>query len=496
VRLLDRLVNRYRADGYWEGMASGAAVLLPMGVDNNRESTVLQIVSEARQAYTTNGIVFAVNLCRLMLLSEAKFVFRDDTDDSFSNLPPRAGILEVPWPNGTSGELWGRMIQDVDLAGNAYLWKAEPDLLVRLPPGEVTIVSELTRATNGNSYRKVIGYDWNPGANRSEEAQYFTVDEVAHWSPIPDPSANFRGMSWLTPVLREVRADSGLTYYKTQYIDHGQPLIALRYAQKLRPETVDSIMDRIQAKYGGAANAFKPLVLDQGVEPVVGGGLQELNVAAIQAIGEERICAASGVPPEVVGFREVSSEKYMPAMRRFADLTCRPLWRSGCAALAQLVSVPTGSRLWFDTTDIAALQAAETERAQVVQVSAAATLTFVQAGFERESVKKAVTAGDLSLLVPDPNAPTPGVNERQTITVPFPGGPPITGPGSGQSTGTSQESGSHVSTLGGTTGVPAGGGGTLTKPQTPMSKTAMPSSIPTTKVTAPNQSGTSTGNGK
>jgi hypothetical protein len=30
---------------------------------------------------------------------------------------------------------------------------------------------------------------------------------VAHWSPIPDPLANFRGMSWLTPVLREIDAD-------------------------------------------------------------------------------------------------------------------------------------------------------------------------------------------------------------------------------------------------------------------------------------------------
>jgi hypothetical protein len=340
----------------------------------------------------------------------------------------------------------------------------------------------MTTAAGGGTYKRVIGYDWDPNQlNRSGgvalEAHHFTTDEIAHWSPIPDPNASFRGMSWLTPILKEIRADNGLTFYKTMYLERGQPVVAVKYAQRFRPETVDLVVERIMARYGGSTNAFKPLILDQGADPIIGAGLKDLDLTAIAAGGEERICAAGGVPPEIVGLREAQGDKYAPAMRRFADLTCRPLWRSACAALEKFVSVPQGSRLWYDTTDIAALQAAETERAQVVQVSAAATLTFVQAGFERKSIIAAVTSGDLSLLKPDPNAPTPGVVERETVAV-GPMGEPVTGPESGTQSGISAASGKQ--------GVPPGGGALLTQPQTAATKAPMPGSIPTAK----------TGNGK
>jgi hypothetical protein len=106
-------------------------------------------------------------------------------------------------------------------------------------------------------------------------------------------------------------------------------------------------------------------------------------------------------------------------------------------------------QLWYDTTDIAALQAAETEQAQVTQVSAAAMLTFVQAGYTRDSAILAVTSGDLSLLVPEPNAPTPGAKETITASV----------------------------DSGGKLGQAPGVQPVLTKPQTPASKMPMPASL-------------------
>jgi hypothetical protein len=320
----------------------------------------------------------------------------------------------------------------------------------------------------------VVGYDWDPfptpAAGRSEGAQLFTVDEVAHWSPIPDPNANFRGMSWLSPIIRETTSDGALTNYKTRYLEHGTPVVAVKYPQKLQPATVDAVIERVGAKYGGASNAWKTLIFDQGADPILGKGLQDLDFRAIQAGGEQRICAAAGVPPLALGLTSgQGGETYQQAMRRLGDATLRPLWRSGCAALQKLVTVPAGSRLWFDTSDIAALQAAETERAQVSQVHAAAILTLIQAGFIRESVIAAINGNDLSLLKPDPNAPTPGVTERETINV-ADMGPPVTGPESGTSSNT-------VNVLG-VQGKPPGGGQVLTQPQTPASKKPMPSSIP------------------
>ena len=211
----------------------------------------------------------------------------------------------------------------------------------------------------------------------------------------------------MSPVLREVGADNSMTMYKTLYMDHGTPVAAVKYDRPLKQETIDILLDRIQAKFGGVANAGKTLIFDQGGDPIMGVGLDALDFRNVQAGGELRICAAAGVSPILIGLRSADTgETYQSAMRQLADMHMRPLWRSACASLQKLVpNIPAqGVQLWYDTTDIAALQAAETEKAQVTQVSAAAMLTFIQAGFTRESAVNAVTSGDMTLLKADPNA--------------------------------------------------------------------------------------------
>jgi phage portal protein BeeE len=447
LRLLDRVMNRYRS-GYWEGMASGASTLTTYTGDPKREPAMQNLVAAAMDAYQTNGVVFACTLVRMMMLSEATFKFRSLADKHLYGNQDLS-ILEHPWPGATAGELWARMEQSVSTAGNAFVAKVENDELLVLPPSEVVIVSESVTSSGGVTYKRPIGYDWDPtrapGSDLAKtEAQFFTTDEVAHWSPIPDPLARFRGMSWLSPVLREVASDSAMTAYKTLYMDHGSPVTAVKYDRALKPESVDYLMDRIAAKFGGVANAWRPLIFDQGAEPILSAGLDVLDFRNVQAGGELRICAAAGVSPILIGLAAADGGgTYEQAMRQLADMHMRPLWRSACAALEPLVpNIPVDAQLWFDTSDIAALQAAETEKAQVTQVSAAAILTFIQAGMTPESAILAATSGDLTLLVADPNAAAGAA------------GAPKTGQGAGVQP-------------------------VLTKPQTPASKMPMPSSLPT-----------------
>jgi phage portal protein BeeE len=423
-------------------MASGAAVLTTYtGADPKREPATVPLVAAATQAYVSNGVVFACALARMMMMAEASFKFRSLRDKHLYGNPDLS-LLENPWPGATEGELWARMEQSATLAGNAFVAKVETDELLMLPADETVIVSEVVTSTNGVRYKRPIGYDWDPtrqpGSDNKTEAQFFTVDEVAHWSPIPDPAARFRGMSWLTPVLRDITADNAMTGYKTMYMDHGSPVVAVKYDRPLRPESADYIVDRIKSKYGGVGKAWNPLIFDQGADPVLAAGLEQLDFRNVQSGGELRICGASGVSPILIGLPD--DKPYGEAMRQLADMHMRPLWRSACASLQKLVTVPSDAQLWFDTSDIAALQAAETEKAQVTQVSAAAMLTFIQAGMTPESVITAVTSGDLSLLVPDPNATVPVGSKMGQA----PGVQPV-----------------------------------LTKPQTPASKMPMPSSLST-----------------
>jgi HK97 family phage portal protein len=424
VRLIDRLSTRFAGRGI---DPSGASVLTTTYGTPNNEPILPQLMSATQAAYTGNAVVFGAILARLSLFSEAEFKFRRLADKKlFGN--PDLMKLESPWPNGTTGELLARMIQDADLAGNAYVWDAG-DQLVRLRPDWVTIVSELTDAPGGGTYRRVLGYLYEvpPTYGDRPDPVALPVEDVAHWSPNPDPMANFRGMSWLTPVLREVDADNAMTAYKSKYLQNAaSPNLLIKYQQELGESQVETVRTRWAARYGGVDNAFKTVVLDNGADvTVIGNTLEQMNFSTVQAAGENRIVIASGVPGIVIGSKEglmaATYSNYEQAMRRFADLTMRPLWRSVCACLAKLVVVPLGSRLWFDTADIAALRQGEKERAETTAVRAEALGALVRAGFEPLSAIGALDAGDMSLLThtglppvtvqpPDKPAPTSSLN--------------------------------------------------------------------------------------
>jgi phage portal protein BeeE len=373
-------------------------------------------------AYKTNSIVFGAILARMSLFSEATFAFQDLETKKLSGMFTRDGRtntslrkLENPWPNGQTGDLLARMLQDADLAGNAYVWDSGSQL-VRLRPDWITIISELGKDPLGREYRTVIGYFYDPPVSVVDiegRPHFFTVDEVAHWAPIPDPEAKFKGMSWLTPVAREIAADQGMTSYKIKYLDNAaSPNILVKYSQRLGDGTVNRIRDRMEARHSGVDNAFRTLVLDEGADvTIIGNSFEQMNFSTVQAAGENRILIASGVPGIVVGSKEglmaATYSNYEQAMRRFADITMRPLWRSACAALAKLVTVPSASRLWYNTTEIAALRQGEKEMADTMLVHAQAAAALKAAGWKPDSIVEALSSGDITLLVFDEEAAKP-----------------------------------------------------------------------------------------
>jgi hypothetical protein len=198
VRLLDRLSRRYSGDtGLWggKGDASGAAVLTTTYGMSGNEPILPQLMSTSAQAYGGNAVVFGAILARLMLFSEAEFKFRRLRDKSLYG-SPALQQLEQPWPNGTTGELLARMIQDVDLAGNAYVWNAG-EQLVRLRPDWVTIISELVTDAVGRPYRRVVGYYYEPPPTSDDgdaASSWWTRSRTGRRSPTRGPtSAGCRG---------------------------------------------------------------------------------------------------------------------------------------------------------------------------------------------------------------------------------------------------------------------------------------------------------------
>jgi hypothetical protein len=312
----------------------------------------------AQVAFGGNAVVFACESRRLATLSEARFKHRQLSD---KHIFGDSGLakLELPWPGGTTSDLIKRMELHAALAGNAYVRDCG-DQLEMLRPDWVTIVSEVAEDSYGEQVRRVIGYAYNPVGDPDRDLAFYPVDEVAHWAPIPDPLANFRGMSWLSPLIREVNADFAMAGFRDAYFKNAATVnLIIKYKDKVPPERKMALREVIAARHSGVGNAFSTLVLDEGADPFIAGSNMEGSAFdALQAAGETRIAAAASVPAVIAGLRlgmQASAPgEYQAASRQLADMTCRPLWRGMCAALGKLVDVPPGAELWYDTTDVSA----------------------------------------------------------------------------------------------------------------------------------------------
>jgi phage portal protein BeeE len=385
-------------------------------------------------AYYNNPVVFACMEVRRALFSEARFQFRQlrsgRPGDLFGNAD--LAILETPWPNGTTGDLLSRAIQDVDLAGNFYAAR-QGDQIMRMRPDWVSIVlgSQMDEDDPALALdAEIAGYLYHPGGYFSgEEPVPLLPEQVCHFAPTPDPLARFRGMSWLTPVVREVMADSSMTSHRQEFFENGATVnLAIGFPAETSKQLFDSYVEAFKQKHEGVSNAYKTAFLGGGAQPIpIGSDMRQIDFKIVQGAGETRIAAAAGVPPVIVGLSEgldaATYSNYSQARRRFADGTMRPLWRNVAGSLATIITVPGASELWYDDRDIPFLQDDMMDRAKIQQSQAGTINTLIIAGYEPVSVVDAVVSGDFSRLThtglfsvqlqpagTDPNPPDPAVN--------------------------------------------------------------------------------------
>lgn len=390
-----KLIDRLRRQPESERAIEQAVVMSESWQRSSREQIGRDFVSWSQDGFGGNPVVFAVLNARLNLFTEATFKFRQLSDKKLYGTPDLA-VLEKPWPNGTTGELLARMEQDAFLAGNAFV-RRTGDRLERLRPDRVEIVTVFDNTTGVS---EVMGYVYRRD-NIDEE--FYPVEEVAHWCPIPDPLADYKGISCLTPIVREINVDFAMTEHKQTFFDNAAtPNLVIKYSTKLTRDTLDRLRERFNARYSGTTGQ-KTMVLDEGADlTVVGNNFEQMNFGAIQKASEARIAMAAQVPPIVAGLQAgldaATYSNYGQAVKSFGDLWARAHWRSVCAALEPLVTIPAGAQLWYDTTDIAALQEGESQRAEANRTRATAMGELIRAGYTPDSVTNAVIADDFSLL--------------------------------------------------------------------------------------------------
>lgn len=414
--LLTALVGETRHDPLlnptWSGLSLNGTPLYGYPIQTIRgdpEDTPDNFAGYVNHAYKESGPVFACEYVRLSVFSQARPMYRQLVNGRPGDLFSTASlnILRRPWPGGTTSKLNSRALLHADFAGNAFILRNERRVSLLRPDWvDLVLATDTDLDPVEDPDAELRGYLYYPGGRLSEHQPIpYDVDEIAHFAPIPDPMANYRGMSWLTPVVREVVGDKAATKHKNQFFEHGATPNMVVKGQWTDPDQMRKWLKLFEEKFAGATNAYKTLGLGQGMDAtVVGKDFQQMDFKSVQGASETRIAAASGVGAVVAQLSEglqgssLNTGNYQAARRRTADVTFRPLWDEYFGILEQIVPVPRNSMLWYDEKFISFLQDDEKDAADIQSKRAQTIRNLVDAGFGAESVVSAVDNDDFTLL--------------------------------------------------------------------------------------------------
>jgi phage portal protein BeeE len=423
MNLLGRIASagekRYSLNQYIQEVFSylghSYSITAQQTLTGKQESIESDFTGLVRGALKSNGIVFACMVARLQVFSAARFQFQRYSEEGQPGKlfgTTELAVLEEPWVGGTTQDLLAKLITDADIGGNAYLTR-RGNRLVRMRPDWVDIIlGSFTDESvdSGDLDAEVLGYVYYPGGKQDRQKREPVLlerENVAHFAPYPDPEASYRGMSWLTPVIREIESDRAATSHKSLFFTNGAtPNLLVTFAQALGADKLKEYERILKEKHEGLANAYKTLVLANGADAkVLGSTFKEIEFSATQAAGETRIAVAAGVPATVLGISEglqgstLNAGNFGQARRSFADRTLDHLWKNAAGSMSKLVRKPAGTRLLLDTRYVPFLREDQKDEAEIQQIEAAAMNSLISAGFEPASVVQAVTSGDLTQLV-------------------------------------------------------------------------------------------------
>lgn len=410
----DHPLNRYAV---W---ASSGIMADKERIENDFEGYVLG-------ALKADGPVFACAVARAWVFGEAEFCFKEQDSDKIDTKNPALALLQQGY-EGNAQALLVRIDLDVTAAGNSW-WTITNDRgvygkaalkgpnprLAHLRPDWVTMIIRSKSGDPRAIDAHLAGILYKPLANGqgygdgSAEGStvLLTADEVAQIAPIPDPVARFRGMSWITPVVRHIESDKAAAVHKHGFLTNAAvPNLAIKFSDETSQDDIDEFRENFQKKQAGQWNAGKTLFLMGGADPVpLTHDFKSMDFTNVVGKGEGTIAAAAGVPPSWVNFSEgmqgsaLNSGNLAAMRRRFADGTIRPLWRHAVNALSCLVEVPDGSVLWWDETGIAFLREDQTDLANILKIDMGSIDSGIRSGYDPDFVVQAIAARDISILI-------------------------------------------------------------------------------------------------
>ena len=282
----------------------------------------------------------------------------------YLDLPNHALIrlLNNPNPFMSRGQMWGTVVMDRALAGNAYLLKARVQdgpfkgavaELWRLRPDRVRIIPDPKNFIAGYEYGGAGGVTYPP-------------QDIIHFKT-RHPLSDHYGMPPLMAIAGRVDIDEYMRNFLQSFFERGGtgPGAILSNKQKMTAEAKEEIRTRHRRQYG-PGNYLDLMILDNAettyTQMGLNRGLRDALPKEIDAQTEARIAMVFGIPASILGLligMESSSYANKKADREvFWKITMAPLL-SDLDDVLNLRLVPDFGAIdevLFDLSDIEALQ--------------------------------------------------------------------------------------------------------------------------------------------
>lgn len=312
------------------------------------------------QGYKINSAVYACTRALATGFAEAPLrVYSDETKKKPQDNHPVRKLLKRPNELMGEDEFWRYWITYAANGGNAYG--------VIIPnnggrPGEIWPYNDTKVHPVSSSRNWIDHYTYKEDGSTYKED--LGSEKVIHYKWAIDPLCEYKGLSALAPVAREVATDNELTRYLKALLQNDAVPRTIITPSPDKPVTPD-LMEKIKADFKrlfSGENRGDVAIATPGAEiNRLALNLEELAFDALRGVPEARIASAYGVPAIVaglnIGLARSTYSNFEEARRMFTEQTLVPLWKAVASEFQQSLVPLFGNDVYvdFDLSGVRAL---------------------------------------------------------------------------------------------------------------------------------------------
>ena len=325
-------------------------------------------------------------------------------------------LLNRPNEFMTRMELFEAAQQHVDLTGEAFLLVSRAKGFGRIPvelwpvrPDRMTPVAHPTKYLTGWVYTAPDG-----------EQVPLEIDEVIHIRK-PNPANPYRGLGPIQTVLTEIYGARYAAEWNANFFrNDASPGGIVSVEKRLSDDEFDEMSMRWDEQHRGVGRAHRVAFLEHGATWIDRKyTMKDMQFTELRGVTRDSIMEAFGFPKPMLGIVEDVNRANADAgeyvFAKWLTVPRNNRWRDVLTAkLLPMFSTTKGMEIDYDSPVPEDKDADNKER----ESKAAAAKTYVDAGFDGESVKEALELPDA--LVWDKPAPAPAPIPPAPVAAPGP----------------------------------------------------------------------------